>query len=778
MAEVLEKASSGSPALIDSEASTMDPEVTSPVQEEIFPLRLGLKISPPALVVEYAQGDGPEEKKMQHRVGLNAQVLQHSLEDLTKALKSHKEHGRYLRNIEDKQLLQLLKRLKETIADVLSQSPPERKPVRAPRARSSAGLGRRGRSSPPKALLPFPPPGGLPGGSAAVRRPHALARTGLNLDGRIPLRKLRAPSTWLQEKPAEEKKEIVQKKVLEKVEDAFPTGAMAAWCIAGKESALQLSDLFEHFRTSRSINDAVSSFASLLKASESACPGVDLSTPASMPLSTIRSAVGSQRRFPRVLWERLDARLANVDYVGQPLAGKRAVIVGAGPVGLRSALELRLLGAEVVVLERRVGNERINRLHLWTWCGQDLKGWGAKVLEPPDLSFGADPDFLHIGISELQLLLLKPCLLLGVQVYFGAEFIESSRSTGAGAAVAGSGWDVLLRQATLREGQILPPGPQLPSKLASVDLLIGADGPRSVVANRHEFEMTWTSSLRKEAALGLVANYANRQTASDKGRRPFSLARQFYASLFQECEEKTGIALENIVCYISSQTHYFVMTPKLKSLQDAGVVAVPESPEQGALTKINQEKLAEVVKEVCRFRWKEEDPQLSEETLSSPVGQAALFDFSSTRRAAVGVKLVKAPSSSQAAEAAGLRSNGTGMLVGLCGDALIEPFWPEGLGIVRGFFAALDLASAAKVWAESLASGQPPEESGHAAEAHFETAFRQLKSLAAKTRTQVLRPDERAYALDPNTRYRFSGASTTGRHRANSMPAFVRRGGA
>lgn len=371
------------------------------------------------------------------------------------------------------------------------------------------------------------------------------------------------------------------------------------------------------------------------------------------------------------------------------------------------------------------------------------------------MSFGSDPDFLHIGISELQLLLLKPCLLLGIQVYFGVEFVSSTPSSRT-CGQSGSGWDVLIREASLRGAQ-RPPGPLIQrERLESVHLLVGGDGPRSVVASTHGFEMVETSSLRKEAALGLVANFANRQTAADKGRRPFALARQFYAPLFRRCEETTGLELENIVCYISSLTHYFVMTPKLRSLQALGIVE--EGTDGGSVAKVNQERLAQVVKSVVKFPWKAEDPLLSNEALETPVGPPSLFDFSRTRRAANGLKVMPA-------------AVGTGMLVGLCGDSLIEPFWPEGLGIVRGFFAALDLASAAKVWTEGTEDPQ----------VHFENAFRQLKSLAAKTRDQVLRPEERAYALDPSTRYRFSGSSgggVVGRHRANSMPASVRRGGA
>ncbi|CAK0899195.1 unnamed protein product, partial [Prorocentrum cordatum] len=69
---------------------------------------------------------------------------------------------------------------------------------------------------------------------------------------------------------------------------------------------------------------------------------------------------------------------------------------------------------------------RDGRLHLWDWVKQDLIAWGAKLFSPPGGSFGADKDYCHIGISELQLLLLKCCLLLGVSVEMGVEFRTAS----------------------------------------------------------------------------------------------------------------------------------------------------------------------------------------------------------------------------------------------------------------------------------------------------------------------------------------------------------------
>ena len=107
------------------------------------------------------------------------------------------------------------------------------------------------------------------------------------------------------------------------------------------------------------------------------------------------------------------------------MAGQRVVVVGAGPCGLRAAIELRLLGANVTVVERREHFSRINQLHVWSWVGEDLISLGARILEPPPRDFGANPDLLHICISDVQNLLLKVSLLLGVEVYFGTDFVRS-----------------------------------------------------------------------------------------------------------------------------------------------------------------------------------------------------------------------------------------------------------------------------------------------------------------------------------------------------------------
>jgi hypothetical protein len=57
--------------------------------------------------------------------------------------------------------------------------------------------------------------------------------------------------------------------------------------------------------------------------------------------------------------------------------GLAVCVVGAGPVGLRTAIELAMLGQEVTIVERQLPSHvdrRANVLKLWKWAYEDLHG--------------------------------------------------------------------------------------------------------------------------------------------------------------------------------------------------------------------------------------------------------------------------------------------------------------------------------------------------------------------------------------------------------------------
>ena len=93
------------------------------------------------------------------------------------------------------------------------------------------------------------------------------------------------------------------------------------------------------------------------------------------------SAVKKELTFWKAcaLWQLLDARASLPEYEGQKACeGRRVLVIGAGPVGLRSAIEAALLGAKVDVVEKRKGFSRNNSLHLWPFLITDLRSLGAK----------------------------------------------------------------------------------------------------------------------------------------------------------------------------------------------------------------------------------------------------------------------------------------------------------------------------------------------------------------------------------------------------------------
>lgn len=82
---------------------------------------------------------------------------------------------------------------------------------------------------------------------------------------------------------------------------------------------------------------------------------------------------------PVSIWELLNARAALPEYDSQNACrGRRVLVVGAGPVGLRMAIEAALLGAKVDLVEKRGCFSRSNSLHLWPFLITDLRNLGAK----------------------------------------------------------------------------------------------------------------------------------------------------------------------------------------------------------------------------------------------------------------------------------------------------------------------------------------------------------------------------------------------------------------
>ena len=94
------------------------------------------------------------------------------------------------------------------------------------------------------------------------------------------------------------------------------------------------------------------------------------------------------------------------------------LIVGGGPCGLRAAVECQLLGARTVLIEKRSNFTRNNVLHLWPFTIADLRNLGAKMFHGKFCAGSID----HVSIRQLQCILLKIALLIGVEVHASVSF--------------------------------------------------------------------------------------------------------------------------------------------------------------------------------------------------------------------------------------------------------------------------------------------------------------------------------------------------------------------
>ncbi|XP_050020125.1 F-actin-monooxygenase MICAL3 isoform X2 [Alexandromys fortis] len=409
----------------------------------------------------------------------------------------------------------------------------------------------------------------------------------------------------------------------------------------------------------------------------------------------------------KALWAKLDKRGSHKDYKkGKACTNTKCLIIGAGPCGLRTAIDLSLLGAKVVVIEKRDAFSRNNVLHLWPFTIHDLRGLGAKKFYGKFCAGAID----HISIRQLQLILLKVALILGIEIHVNVEF-QGLVQPPEDQENERIGWRALVHPKTH------------PVSEYEFEVIIGGDGRRNTLEGfrRKEF--------RGKLAIAITANFINRNTTAEAKVEEISgVAFIFNQKFFQELREATGIDLENIV-YYKDDTHYFVMTAKKQSLLDKGVILHDYTDTELLLSRenVDQEALLNYAREAADFSTQQQLPSLDFAINHYGQPDVAMFDFT-CMYASENAALVR-------------EQNGHQLLVALVGDSLLEPFWPMGTGIARGFLAAMDSAWMVRSW--SL--GTSPLE----VLAERESIYR----LLPQTTPENVSKNFSQYSIDPVTRY-------------------------
>ncbi len=402
-------------------------------------------------------------------------------------------------------------------------------------------------------------------------------------------------------------------------------------------------------------------------------------------------------------------------------SGMQVVVVGAGPVGLRTAIEMALLGAGVRVLDARSTFSRLNVLHLWEWVQSDLVSLGLKKLDPAAFQNAA---FVCLGTSRLQHLLLKFALLLGVRIDFGCQ-LNSLRDLAD------------------------------PSRGAP-HLVVDATGARCPLFGSLGFEQL--TVLKSGRALGLVCHLLNGRTARENNVEETSVATQYNQAAFGQLRE-AGVDLQNFVYYKSDghfaqcASHYFVMTASADSLLTMGALRSADCA-AGLCSAANVD--CTILERYARRAVAQFKPELADNALVP--GTVQIFDFSERKqsnRAAMAV----------AASTLGSLDDSERVVITRVGDALQEPFWPEGLGINRGFLHALDCADLAKGLAAVRAAGGHYRQRDGAGDsevlakliARREGLFNCTKRIGGYNRKTELKAHGEGgalkYQIEPSTRY-------------------------
>ncbi|CAF90817.1 unnamed protein product, partial [Tetraodon nigroviridis] len=192
--------------------------------------------------------------------------------------------------------------------------------------------------------------------------------------------------------------------------------------------------------------------------------------------------------------------------------------------------------------------------------------------------------------------------------------------------------------------------------------------------------------------------------------------------------QHTGIDLENIV-YYKDDTHYFVMTAKKQNLLEKGVILQDFADTELLLSRdnVDQSALQAFARQAADFSTNQQLPSLDFAINHYGQPDVAMFDFT-CMYASQNAAMVR-------------QRHGHRLLVTLVGDSLLEPFWPMGTGIARGFLAALDSAWMVRRWSEG---GAPLD-----VLAERESLYR----LLPQTTPENLQKNFALFTVDPTTRY-------------------------
>lgn len=421
-------------------------------------------------------------------------------------------------------------------------------------------------------------------------------------------------------------------------------------------------------------------------------------------------------------WRHLDDP-SNLGVIANPAPHAvplKCLVVGGGPVGCRLAIELALGGHRVAVWEKRrealdsksglfesVGfTNRINRPHIKNFCRNDLDRLNGRNFMTAKACY---PVFTNvhtssIGIDECQMLLLKTALLLGVEFQLGMSYedaevdVEHERNQRPSWMVRfqadGRAQDRYGRPATGTE---------------RFDALFGCDGGQSKVRST---QAVWLGTPKIRCYKKMFGIVSNLRKVSRKKLKEMGFGLE---------PDDRGNINEGIFFYKASYHNYFIVHPHKDELEANGIPWKQVFTYEKANAEKNEDKdkMKRILKKYMTKKAHELnlpiDTSLENGGFVDAPNDVMSFDFSEFYNAEKSAACFVPPLDWD------LERDGEWEiqcpLVALAGDAVADPNWILGVGLQRGWTAAMDAVFYADtLYNNKTFNGKPPVQNAPAAE--------------------------------------------------------------
>eukprot|EP00392_Amoebophrya_sp_AT5.2_P004109 g4114.t1 len=293
---------------------------------------------------------------------------------------------------------------------------------------------------------------------------------------------------------------------------------------------------------------------------------------------------------------------------------QKVLIAGGGPVGMRLAIELVLGGHKVTIAEKRREDKgkgslgftnRINRPHNWPFLKQDLEKLNGKELMNQKACYPVftEPHTSSIGIDELQCLLLKNLLLLGVEFRLGCEYVNATCQPGTGKGYENAPkWNVSLKYDATAQKKF--------GKKADENevfgVVLGCDGPRSTVRETMSAALGGVEKRKFMDAVGIVANIEKvttkrqRDLGFSKDLEDMNRSKMLFKPYFKKIQDEQDIDLDVVIYYRAATHNYCIFAPTRKNLIKHGIAGkiYHHTEARQVATKDIQEK--EKLRDYCK----------------------------------------------------------------------------------------------------------------------------------------------------------------------------------